>query len=104
MVRMRITKGHRNNRRSHHGLKEPRLSKCVNCSEYHLRHRMCPECGKYNGKEIKDVVAIMQKKVAKKEAKVAALGGHTTPEDTMEEKKETKTKKKTTTKKTEEEK
>ena len=93
MVRMRITKGHRNNRRSHHGLKEPRLSKCANCGEYHLRHRMCPECGKYNGKEIKDVVAIAQRKLAKKEAKIAALGGNTTEvTDTKEQDKDAKKK------------
>ncbi len=62
---MRVTKGHTGNRRSHHHLKEPRLSKCANCGAYHLRHRVCPECGHYRGKMIVDVVAKQEKKMQK---------------------------------------
>ena len=47
--RMRVTKGHTRNRRSHHGIEAPRLSKCSNCGAYHLRHRVCQECGYYKG-------------------------------------------------------
>ena len=63
--RMRVTKGHRNNRRSHHGLKAPRLSVCSNCGAYHLRHRVCLECGYYKGEKILDI-----ERVKKEEAKV----------------------------------
>lgn len=54
-VRMRHTKGHTNNRRSHHKVGEPRLSACSNCQAPHLRHRACLECGKYKGREVIDV-------------------------------------------------
>lgn len=50
--RMRVTKGHTGNRRSHHALVAPRLSKCSNCGDYHQRHRICKECGFYKGIKI----------------------------------------------------
>jgi len=50
--RMRVTKGHSGNRRSHHALTAPRLSQCANCNEYHLRHNVCKACGFYKGKQI----------------------------------------------------
>lgn len=62
---MRVTKGHRNNRRAHHALKAPRLSLCSNCGAYHQRHRVCLECGFYKGEQILDI-----KNVKKAEAKV----------------------------------
>jgi len=52
---MRVTKGHTGNRRSHHGIKAPRLSVCSNCKSYHERHRICLECGFYKGKKVIDV-------------------------------------------------
>jgi len=64
-VRMRHTRAHSANRRSHHALTEPRLSACAKCGSPHLRHRLCENCGTYRGKELIDVVA-RQEKVAKK--------------------------------------
>ncbi len=69
--RMRVTKGHTGNRRSHHHIKEPRLSKCANCGAYHLRHRVCPECGYYRGKMVVDVVAKQEARLKKMQAKTA---------------------------------
>ncbi|MBI5817229.1 MAG: 50S ribosomal protein L32 [Candidatus Yonathbacteria bacterium] len=66
VVRMRHTRAHTRNRRSHHALTGPRLSACVKCSAFHLRHRACDVCGTYRGKEVIDVL----KKVAKKEKKM----------------------------------
>ncbi len=71
-VRMRVTRGHTGNRRSHHHIKEPRLSKCDNCGAYHLRHRMCPECGHYRGKQVVDIVAKKEAKLAKKAKQLEA--------------------------------
>jgi large subunit ribosomal protein L32 len=48
---MRHTRAHTANRRSHHALKGPRLSKDVNTGTVHLRHRM-DENGMYRGKLI----------------------------------------------------
>ncbi|PID83573.1 50S ribosomal protein L32 [Candidatus Campbellbacteria bacterium] len=53
--RMRVTRGHSNNRRSHHTIKAPRLSMCKNCGEYHQRHRVCLECGYYKGEKVLDI-------------------------------------------------
>jgi len=69
-VRMRHTREHTSNRRSHHALNAPRLSKCSKCSEMHLRHRMCGNCGTYKGKEIVDVLAKVMKKEKKMKAKM----------------------------------
>ncbi len=86
VVRMRATRSHRNNRRSHHALKGVRLSKCNDCGAEHLRHRMCTNCMKYRGRV---VVAEKQKK-APIVKKVAAK--------TAPKKKAAKTPKKTTAK------
>ena len=71
--RMRVTKGHSGNRRSHHALKAPRLSKCVNCGVYHQRHRACLECGFYRGKSIlnvkKKVVEVVKDNTTEKTTK-----------------------------------
>lgn len=68
-VRMRHTRAHTRNRRSHHALKEPRLSKCTQCNSMHLRHRICDTCGTYRGKEVVDVMkrtVKLQKKLTDK--------------------------------------
>ena len=70
-VRMRHTREHTGNRRSHHGIKGPRLSVCAKCSELHLRHRMCNNCGTYKGKEVVDVMSRLAKKEKKAKEKDA---------------------------------
>jgi large subunit ribosomal protein L32 len=52
VVRMRATKGHRNNRRAHHKLENPTLSVCADCKAPKLSHTACPSCGKYKGKKV----------------------------------------------------
>lgn len=39
----------RNNRRSHDALTLVHLVKCDNCGAYKPSHKVCPECGEYNG-------------------------------------------------------
>jgi len=39
-------------RRSSHKLTPSAMSTCPQCSSVKLPHRVCPECGFYNGKEI----------------------------------------------------
>lgn len=73
-VRMRVTRSHTGNRRSHHGIKAPRLSKCADCSEMHIRHHLCENCGKYRGRAIVDVALKIEKKEKKQKEKMAALG------------------------------
>ena len=68
-VRMRHTREHTANRRSHHALKGARLSKCSNCGEQHLRHRACASCGTYRGRQVVDVAAKMRKRAEKLKAR-----------------------------------
>lgn len=94
-VRMRVNRSHTGNRRSHHALKEPRLSKCIKCGAQHLRHRMCPDCGDYRGREVVDVVG---KKTARMKRREERMGTQeeATPEEAnavVEEKREKKEKK-----------
>ncbi|KKU81184.1 MAG: 50S ribosomal protein L32 [Parcubacteria group bacterium GW2011_GWA1_47_8] len=66
---MRHTRAHTANRRSHHALKGTRLSKCVKCQAYHVRHQACTNCGTYRGKAVLSLaktIARSEKKVTKK--------------------------------------
>ena len=68
--RMRGTRSHRDNRRSHHALTAMRFSKCVTCGALHQSHRICMNCGSYNGRKVLDLAAKATRKAAK--AKAAA--------------------------------
>ena len=68
VVRMRATRSARDNRRSHHALKNPALTVDSKTGAIHLRHRASAVTGQYKG-----VVAIdMEKKLAKKAKKAKA--------------------------------
>lgn len=41
-----------NSRRSSHTLEAPAKSVCPQCHQPKLPHRVCGECGYYNGKEV----------------------------------------------------
>lgn len=69
VVRMRATRSHRNNRRSHHALDTVRVSKCQNCNALHKSHALCMQCGWYNGRKVVDVAVAAAEKVQKKSAK-----------------------------------
>lgn len=58
-VRMRHTRAHTGNRRSHHSLREPAVS--VDKQDgAHLRHRVSPLTGTYKGKKVLEVSAKKQ--------------------------------------------
>ena len=67
VVRMRHTRAHTANRRSHHALKSPALSKDTKSGKIHLRHRASLD-GFYKGKAVMDPV----KKIERKQKKSAA--------------------------------
>ena len=70
VVRMRSTKSHRNNRRSHDGLSSPSLSLDKNSDIPHLRHRASLQSGQYRGRVVLDIQAKIAKKAkGHKEAK-----------------------------------
>ena len=66
---MRHTKSHRNNRRSQQGLDKPVSSKCDHCGQMKVPHRVCNNCGYYNGRQVLDVLAKLDKKERKKKEK-----------------------------------
>ena len=55
--RMRATRSHRDNRRSHHALSAIRFSKCPNCGAAHQSHQICMNCGFYGGRKVIDLAA-----------------------------------------------
>lgn len=73
-VRMRHTSGHTKNRRSHHSLIEPRLSKCPKCGSFHLRHHACAVCGEYRGRQVLDVQSQIIRKTERRKTKMKELG------------------------------
>ena len=56
LPKRKISKGRRDRRRAHDGLKARKLSTCTNCGSARLPHTVCPECGYYKGREVMEVV------------------------------------------------
>ncbi len=70
VVRMRSTKSHRNNRRSHDSLSSPSVTMDKSTNVPHLRHRASLVTGRYKDRMVIDV----QAKIAKRTAKVKKEG------------------------------
>ncbi len=52
----KVSKARRDKRRSNvWKLDAPGMTKCPNCGEYNLSHRVCRKCGNYRGQVIVDV-------------------------------------------------
>jgi large subunit ribosomal protein L32 len=51
----RHSKARRDKRRAHDALTPVNLSRCPQCQEPKLPHRVCPNCGTYRGVEVLDV-------------------------------------------------
>lgn len=59
----KVSRQRRDKRRSSHWkLTAPALVACPKCGALHQPHRMCPECGTYNGRQVK----VIESKVAAK--------------------------------------
>jgi len=71
VVRMRSTKSHTKNRRSHQALARTILAKCENCRVSKRRHAVCLSCGFYRGKKVLDLIKKMEKKQKKEKARKA---------------------------------
>ncbi|MEK9168957.1 MAG: 50S ribosomal protein L32 [Patescibacteria group bacterium] len=69
---MRHTRSHTKNRRSHHRLENPALSK-DETGNLHIRHRVSPTTGAYRGRKVlnldKKVEKIAKRAKAKKSAR-----------------------------------
>lgn len=54
----RVSHARRDKRRSNvWKMNAPQLEKCSHCGELKRAHRLCPECGYYNGKQYVEVDA-----------------------------------------------
>ena len=85
VVRMRHTRAHTRNRRSHHGLEKPTLTKNEK-GVSHIRHRASAVTGTYKGRQVVDVDAQIAKKEAKRQAKAKDRGEEPQAEAQKEEK------------------
>ena len=57
----KVSRQRRDKRRSSHWkLTAPALVACPKCGALHQPHRMCPECGTHNGRQVK----VIESKVA----------------------------------------
>jgi len=61
-VRMRHTKAHTRNRRAHHALGNPAITKDSKTGAVSLRHRVSPQTGEYKGKKVIEVSTKMNAK------------------------------------------
>ncbi len=84
VIRMRHTRSHTANRRSHHALKTPVLATCANCGAKHRPHHMCLDCGFYNGRMVVDMAAKKKAREARKVAKREAIASQTGAEESVQ--------------------
>lgn len=89
--RMRVTKGHRNNRRSHHGVANPAVTIDTETGTPHMRHRANPTTGMYRGRKVIETANAV--KTNKSEAKVEKQASASTKATKGEEEKAEKAKK-----------
>jgi large subunit ribosomal protein L32 len=77
VIRMRHTRSHTANRRSHHALTAPNLAVCKNCGAHHRPHHMCQGCGFYKGRVVIDLLTKKKEREARMAAKKEAITGET---------------------------
>ncbi len=48
----KTSRARRDSRRSTHAVSIPTVSECAHCHSPKLPHRVCPNCGMYNGRQV----------------------------------------------------
>ena len=48
----KVSSARRDKRRANWKLESPMMSVCPQCKEFKMPHRVCPNCGYYNGKQV----------------------------------------------------
>jgi len=69
LPKVRQTRSRTNKRRAHHALKKAAVAVCPKCKEAVTPHLACKNCGFYNGREVVDVFAKLDKKEKKRKEK-----------------------------------
>lgn len=67
LPKRRHSKTRRDKSRTHQVLTIPAITRCPNCAEYILIHRVCPKCGYYKGRSV--IVIKTKEKEDKKKKK-----------------------------------
>lgn len=67
----RISKRRTRIRRSHHALQKPTIATCQKCHSPLQPHRACPSCGHYNGRDVLQLQAKVERKLIKKQERAA---------------------------------
>jgi len=52
----KVSKSRRDKRRTNDNLRPPDWVDCPDCGETMQRHRACPQCGKYKGRQVVEIV------------------------------------------------
>ncbi len=52
----RHSKSRRDKRRANWKGRSPSIGKCPECGELKFPHRVCPSCGKYNGRSVIEII------------------------------------------------
>jgi len=73
VIRMRHTRSHTANRRSHHALTSPEMAVCKNCGAMYRPHHMCLACGFYKGRVVIDLKAKRDARMSRLNAKREAI-------------------------------
>jgi large subunit ribosomal protein L32 len=55
LPKRKVSPGRRDRRRAHDALKARNVVVCPNCGEPRLPHRVCSNCGHYQGREIIEI-------------------------------------------------
>jgi large subunit ribosomal protein L32 len=58
----RTSKSRQGHRRSHHYVTAVQVQYCPKCNEPVMPHRLCPNCGSYQGREVVNMEAAEQGK------------------------------------------
>jgi len=83
VVRMRKNRSQTAMRRNNHAISGQRLATCE-CGASRLTHRACPQCGKYNGKVVIDIVAAAKRTARREKRKQTELRASGQTEETKE--------------------
>jgi large subunit ribosomal protein L32 len=53
--KQRISRSHKNKRRSADVLRAVHIVECPNCNNLHRSHYVCPSCGVYKGRQVYEI-------------------------------------------------
>jgi len=55
LPKRKLSKSRRDRRRAHDSLTLNHIIQCEGCGDYHVVHRVCPNCGTYRGQTVMEV-------------------------------------------------